>query len=116
MVRIFTILIFSLFLVYVPVRPPEPPVPFPYDSSLVNSEILRTLQVRPTSRLTYIPLKVIEPDGEYGTLTCSDPNVNIPVAVTTIDPADPNGISRIHSYLCSLRVGLTPRVLYEEFT
>ena len=116
MLKIAAILILSLFAIYEPVRPPVPEVPFEYDLSRCTSDTLKALEVRTSNRIIYIPLHVIEPDGEYGVLTCDDPNVTVPPAVTTIDPADPNGISRIHSYLCSVRVGLTKRVIYQEYT
>ena len=113
------LLIALILLIYAPVRPPAltpSDIPFIYDPNMVTSDILKYLEVRPSNSMTDLPIKTIEVDGEYGTLTCNDPNVIIPPAITTIDPDDPNGISRIHSYMCGIRVGLQKRVVYLEFT
>ena len=113
-------IIFALILLfYQPIRPPAltpAAIPFAYDPNMVKSDILAYYEVRPSNAVINIPRQVIEPDGEYGVLTCSDLSVWIPGAVTTIDPADPNGISRLHEYACSMRVGTIERVIYLEFT
>ena len=113
-------IIFVLILLfYQPIRPPAltpASIPFPYDPNMVTSDILAYYEVRPSNAVINIPRQVIERDGEYGVLTCSDPSVWIPDAVTTIDPDDPNGISRIHDYACTVRAGTIERIIYLEFT
>ncbi|MCJ7483894.1 MAG: hypothetical protein MUO31_13125 [Thermodesulfovibrionales bacterium] len=114
--KIILTLILALFP---PLRPPAltpAGVPFAYDPNLVTSDILTFYEVRPSNAVVTLHRQVTELDGEYGTLTCNDPMVVIPQAVTTIDPDDPNGISRIHEYACSIRPGTVERIIYLEFT
>lgn len=113
-------LILALVIIfYQPVRPPaltQTDIPFQYDPSKVTSDILAFYETRPSNNVTMLYRKVVEPDGEYGTLACNDPSVLIPPPITSIDPDDPNGISRIHEYNCSIRVGTETRIIYLEFT
>ena len=114
---LFLIMLLTSF--YQPVRPPAltpVDVPFAYDSSKVTSDVLKFFEVRPSSRVLILPVSVKDADGEYGTLTCSDPSVVIPPAITSVDPDDPNGISRLHEYACEIRVGTVTQILYAEFT
>lgn len=117
MIKLLLMIFIALF--YQPIRPPaltQSDIPFVFDPNMVQSDILTYLEVRPSNRVISIPRQVIEPDGEYGILTCNDQTVYIPSAFTSIDPDDPNGISRIHDYFCTIRAGTIKRVIYLNFT
>jgi hypothetical protein len=115
MIKLLTLAVITMYL-YNPVRPPEPTVLFPYDPNQVTSDILFATNVRPSNTVSYIPLKVTELDGEYGMLTCNDPDFTITYVGTLVDPNDPDGVSRIHNYIASFRAGTEQRVLYSGFT
>jgi len=107
--KILTALILILF--YIPIRPLEPPVPFPYDPNQVNYEIIETIRAYPNADICFTRL-IVEPDGQVPELTFTDPTIWISQPTVTIDPADPNGISRIYAYECIFPVNRPPGKYY----
>lgn len=92
-----------LFMIYTPVRPPAlgpADIPFTYDGTQVNYEILSYKEVEPDTILLS-HWKAIEPDGDSVTFSSnitSDPDAfyhENPIQ-TSQDPADPSGVSVIH--------------------
>jgi hypothetical protein len=127
LVTVFIELLGTVFiLLYLPLRPPAlmpDDVPFAYDPNTVVSEVLKFYEVRPSNKMFAFPMKVTEPDGEFGVLICDDPAVMISYINTIPDPLDPNdpndpfdGVSVVHSYACGFRPGTTQRVAKLGFT
>ena len=96
-----------LSALYTPLRPPEPPVPFPYDPALVNYEIIEAIQYDGTGEL-WFTRKIVEPEGQSPTLSFSDPGIVINPPVVTDDPDDPDKKSKIYTYQCFFPQGGKP--------
>jgi hypothetical protein len=89
-------------------------IPFPVDFTQVDPNgIFKYYEARPTNSNFRVTIKVTDLNGHYGILTCNNPAMQIPIdPVTIIDPNDPDGISRIHQFDCTIRVGTIKRVEY----
>jgi hypothetical protein len=120
MIKLLTVIVFSMYL-YQPVRPPEPPVPFPYDPNQVNYEIIEAIQFDDTGEL-WFTREVVEPDGQEPIITFSDLNIIIMPPTKIIDPhpenimPDPNdpnnmiqGPGLIYSYRCMFKLVNRPQ-------
>jgi hypothetical protein len=109
------ILIGTTFLLafYIPTRPPEPPVNFIYDPNMVNFDIIESIRAYPSTDIQFVR-KIIEPDGQTPTLTFSDESIAHTLAMTTVDPNDPDGISKIFIYDCTFPVNRPPGIYYVD--
>ena len=112
MIKIVTAFIL-LALLYIPIRPPEPTISFVYDPNQVNYEIIEAIRHYPNSELHFVR-KIVEPDGQAPTLTFSDPTIVALPAVATVDPDDPNGVSKILTYDCYFPVNRPPGIYYVD--
>ena len=104
-----TKLLILLLLAYIPIRPPVPVVPFPYDPNLYT-EVLGWKELDPNTVFPFT-VRVTEPDGQDVSLQIimtSGPAVVIdPNFTTALDPNDPDGVSVVHTYSCTWDVPLT---------
>lgn len=98
-------------------RPPEPPVPFPYDPNRVDCEILKIFERPPDNGVLFMYIKAYEQDGEDVNLLCSSSQVWVPpkTDVNYSKIVDPNGVA-IHKWRCDMRIGTAERVIYLKFT
>jgi len=99
---------------YIPARPPEPPVPFAYDPNRVNYEIIEAIRHYPGGGEFHFARKITEPDGQEPVITFSDPGIWVSAPVVSIDPDDPNGVSRIYEYVCGFPVARPPGLYYVD--
>ena len=104
---ITTLVAIILSALYTPIRPPEPPAPFPYDPATVNYEVIEFFWVVPSDKTITFDRIIVEPDGQTPTLTCNTTWITISAPVVTadtddpVDPAVPNsGMSRVYTYTC----------------
>ncbi len=116
----FKVMLLAILMsLYTPIRPPAHTPVFPYDPNRVSSEILGSAQEAPGT-MFWSTIKATEPDGEGVVMIATvDPNTATfylaPTPTTIVDPADPNGVSRIHEWVWQVRSDNT-EVVYIHFT
>jgi len=116
MIKALTTFLMILMVVYIPVRPPEPPVSFAYDPNQVNYEIIEAIRTYPNEDITFT--RTIIDDNNSPSLIFSDPTIIQSAPQITIDPNnDPNGpVYKIYKYACVFPVNRPPGIYYIDVT